>query len=149
VESLHTEEELYKAESERPIGDDEEPFNVDIPLPPSTKVLSLSLSLSPMFHFEMMRLTSNCPDEMMQALTRLSRSRSMYLCTYNAAQPSFVPLRKPKYFNRVIMGIDWNKYNQTHYDEDNPPPKVVFGYRFNIFYPDLIDKVPPRIWIRF
>lgn len=49
--------------------------------------------------------------------------------------------RKPKYFNRVQMGYEWNKYNQTHYDHDNPPPKVVQGYKFNIFYPDLIDKV--------
>ncbi|KAK0453815.1 mid region of cactin-domain-containing protein [Armillaria borealis] len=45
--------------------------------------------------------------------------------------------RKPRYFNR---------YNQTHYDTDNPPPKVVQATRcfrlvfFNIFYPDLIDK---------
>lgn len=23
---------------------------------------------------------------------------------------------------------------------DNPPPKIVQGYKFNIFYPDLIDK---------
>jgi hypothetical protein len=48
--------------------------------------------------------------------------------------------RKPRYFNRVQMGYEWNKYNQTHYDHDHPPPKVVHGYRFNIFYPDLIDK---------
>ncbi|ROV94826.1 hypothetical protein VPNG_09315 [Cytospora leucostoma] len=48
--------------------------------------------------------------------------------------------RKPQYFNRVQMGYEWNKYNQTHYDHDNPPPKVVQGYKFNIFYPDLIDK---------
>jgi Conserved mid region of cactin/Cactus-binding C-terminus of cactin protein len=48
--------------------------------------------------------------------------------------------RKPKYFNRVQMGYEWNKYNQTHYDHDNPPPKVVQGYKFHIFYPDLIDK---------
>lgn len=48
--------------------------------------------------------------------------------------------RKPRYFNRVQMGYEWNKYNQTHYDHDNPPPKVVQGYKFNIFYPDLIDK---------
>ncbi|KAK4143968.1 mid region of cactin-domain-containing protein [Dichotomopilus funicola] len=48
--------------------------------------------------------------------------------------------RKPRYFNRVQMGYEWNKYNQTHYDHDNPPPKVVQGYRFNIFYPDLLDK---------
>jgi len=47
--------------------------------------------------------------------------------------------RKPRYFNRVQMGYEWNKYNQTHYDHDNPPPKVVQGYKFHIFYPDLID----------
>ncbi|XP_050227716.1 splicing factor Cactin-like isoform X2 [Mercurialis annua] len=49
--------------------------------------------------------------------------------------------RKPKYFNRVHTGYEWNKYNQTHYDHDNPPPKTVQGYKFNIFYPDLVDKV--------
>ena len=49
--------------------------------------------------------------------------------------------RKPRYFNRVQMGYEWNKYNQTHYDHENPPPKVVQGYKFNVFYPDLIDKV--------
>lgn len=51
--------------------------------------------------------------------------------------------RKPKYFNRVHTGYEWNKYNQTHYDHDNPPPKVVQGYKFNIFYPDLMDKKEP------
>jgi hypothetical protein len=45
-----------------------------------------------------------------------------------------------RYFNRVHTGFEWNKYNQTHYDFDNPPPKIVQGYKFNIFYPDLIDK---------
>jgi hypothetical protein len=56
--------------------------------------------------------------------------------------------RKPRYFNRVHTGFEWNKYNQTHYDLDNPPPKVVQGYKFNIFYPDLIDKsVTPRYTI--
>lgn len=48
--------------------------------------------------------------------------------------------RKPRFFNRVHTGYEWNKYNQTHYDHDNPPPKIVQGYKFNIFYPDLIDK---------
>ncbi|PHH67360.1 hypothetical protein CDD81_127 [Ophiocordyceps australis] len=48
--------------------------------------------------------------------------------------------RKPRYFNRVQMGYEWNKYNQTHYDHSNPPPRVVQGYKFNIFYPDLIDN---------
>jgi len=48
--------------------------------------------------------------------------------------------RKPQYFNRVLLGYEWNKYNQTHYDADNPPPRVVQGYKFNVFYPDLVDK---------
>ena len=29
---------------------------------------------------------------------------------------------------------------QAHYDHDNPPPKTVQGYKFNVFYPDLIDR---------
>lgn len=48
--------------------------------------------------------------------------------------------RKPRYFNRVKTGYDWNKYNQMHYDHDNPPPKTVQGYKFNVFYPDLVDR---------
>ena len=48
--------------------------------------------------------------------------------------------RQPKFFNKVHTGYDWNKYNRAHYDQDNPPPKVVQGYKFNVFYPDLIDK---------
>jgi len=56
--------------------------------------------------------------------------------------------RKPKYFNRVHTGYEWNKYNQVHYDMDNPPPKTIQGYKFNIFYPDLIDKSkPPQYFI--
>lgn len=56
--------------------------------------------------------------------------------------------RKPRYFNRVQAGYEWNKYNQTHYDHDNPPPKAVQGYQFNIFYPDLIDKASsPRYFV--
>ncbi|KAK5122895.1 hypothetical protein LTR85_003460 [Meristemomyces frigidus] len=47
--------------------------------------------------------------------------------------------RKPRYFARVVTGYEWNKYNQTHYDHDNPPPKVVQGYKFTVFYPDLVD----------
>eukprot|EP00547_Thalassionema_nitzschioides_P000114 CAMPEP_0194212902 /NCGR_PEP_ID=MMETSP0156-20130528/13070_1 /TAXON_ID=33649 /ORGANISM="Thalassionema nitzschioides, Strain L26-B" /LENGTH=577 /DNA_ID=CAMNT_0038940803 /DNA_START=39 /DNA_END=1769 /DNA_ORIENTATION=- len=56
-----------------------------------------------------------------------------------AWQDKFRP-RKPRYFHRVKSGYDWNSYNRTHYDHDNPPPKTVQGYRFNVFYPDLIDK---------
>eukprot|EP01117_Protostelium_nocturnum_P012870 TRINITY_DN4765_c0_g3_i2.p1 TRINITY_DN4765_c0_g3~~TRINITY_DN4765_c0_g3_i2.p1 ORF type:complete len:465 (+),score=205.70 TRINITY_DN4765_c0_g3_i2:311-1705(+) len=56
--------------------------------------------------------------------------------------------RRPKYFNRVHTGYEWNKYNQTHYDQDNPPPKVVQGYKFNIFYPNLIDpSKTPRYFL--
>lgn len=47
---------------------------------------------------------------------------------------------KPQYHNRAVMGIEWNRYNQAHYTIENPPPKVVQGYRFNIFYPDLINS---------
>jgi hypothetical protein len=55
--------------------------------------------------------------------------------------------QKPKYFNRIQTGFEWHKYNKTHYDDENPPPKMVLGYRFNIFYPDLIDvtKTPSFI----
>lgn len=58
--------------------------------------------------------------------------------------------RKPRYFNRVHTGYEWNKYNQTHYEyvlfsfftpvvlyffsTDNPPPKVVQGYKVCIAY---------------
>ena len=47
---------------------------------------------------------------------------------------------KPRYANRVTYGYEWNKFNQVHYTQDNPPPKVIQGYKFNIFYPYLIDK---------
>ncbi|KAG6878249.1 hypothetical protein C0993_010021 [Termitomyces sp. T159_Od127] len=33
-----------------------------------------------------------------------------------------------------------DKYRPRKPSTDNPPPKVVQGYKFNIFYPDLIDK---------
>lgn len=48
--------------------------------------------------------------------------------------------RKPRYFNRVKTGWDRTKYNLSHYDHDNPPPKMIQGYKFTLFYPDLIDK---------
>ncbi|TQD84053.1 hypothetical protein C1H46_030375 [Malus baccata] len=38
------------------------------------------------------------------------------------------------------MGSEVNLDSQTHYDHDNPPPKIVQGYKLNIFYPDLVDK---------
>ena len=48
---------------------------------------------------------------------------------------------KPRYWNRVRTGYDWNKYNRAHFDRDNPPPKTVMGYKFNIMYPGL-KKTP-------
>jgi hypothetical protein len=49
--------------------------------------------------------------------------------------------KKPQYFNRIVTGYEWNRYNKTHYDVvKNPPPKVVNGYKFSIFYPDLIGS---------
>ncbi|KAJ3449644.1 cactin [Anaeramoeba flamelloides] len=48
--------------------------------------------------------------------------------------------RKPKFYNRVKLGFNWNRYNRVHYSKENPPPKTVKGYKFNIFYPDLIEK---------
>lgn len=54
--------------------------------------------------------------------------------------------RKPRYFNRVYAGYNWTKYNRTHYDHDNPPPKTVQGYKFNLFYPDLIDPTKTPIF---
>lgn len=36
--------------------------------------------------------------------------------------------------------LEWNKYNQTHCDFDNLPSKILQGYKFNIFYFDLMHK---------
>lgn len=60
--------------------------------------------------------------------------------------------RKPRYFNRVHTGYEWNKYNQTHYEYvassllivlaltlpqhgQPPPPKVVQGYKVRSLSP--------------
>ena len=55
--------------------------------------------------------------------------------------------RRPRYFNRVRTGFEWNRYNQTHYDRDNPPPKVVQGYKFTLFFPDLVDPTSTPQWV--
>jgi hypothetical protein len=62
-------------------------------------------------------------------------------------QGKYTP-RKPRFYNRVKSGYYWNRYNKTHYDYDNPPPKLVQGYRFTLFYPDLIDNtVTPKYFL--
>ena len=56
---------------------------------------------------------------------------------------------KPRYANKKILGFDWNKHNQAHYDNINLPPKTVSGYRFNIFYPNLVDKTKtPKFYLQ-
>lgn len=64
-----------------------------------------------------------------------NRIKPVDLLSYNENE-----LRKPKYVHQVHTGYEWNKYNRIHYDHDHPPPKMVQGYKFDIFYPDLIDK---------
>ncbi len=49
-------------------------------------------------------------------------------------------LRKPRYFNVRRTGFEWNKFNQNHFKDAKTPPKIITGYKFNIFYPDLLDK---------
>lgn len=89
---------------------------------------------------------STAPDARMLAIARqgMERDESMFsveeqLETQKHLWSDKYRPRKPTYLNRVQTGFDWNKYNQTHYDQDNPPPKIVQGYKFNIFYPDLLD----------
>lgn len=53
--------------------------------------------------------------------------------------------RKPLFHNIVHHGVIWTKYAQAHYDEKNPPPKQVFGFKFNIVYCDLANPtVAPK-----
>lgn len=52
---------------------------------------------------------------------------------------------KPKYVVRVHCGYEWNKYNRVHYDHDHPPTKTVQGYKFDIYYPELVGKAPQYI----
>ena len=47
-------------------------------------------------------------------------------------QPTLV---KPRFITRTETGYVWNQYNKAHYSKENPPPKMVQGYRFVVFYP--------------
>ncbi|KAK1390068.1 hypothetical protein POM88_018246 [Heracleum sosnowskyi] len=51
--------------------------------------------------------------------------------------------RKPKYFNRVHTEYEWKIYSHMHYEYDNPPSKIVKGYKFSLLYLDLIDSEAP------
>lgn len=54
----------------------------------------------------------------------------------------FRPLR-PQFFNRVKLGYEWNAINRSKYTKKDPPPRSVFGYRFNIFFPFKTSEDPP------
>ncbi|GIX64841.1 cactin, domain protein [Babesia caballi] len=53
---------------------------------------------------------------------------------------------KPRFAARVTMNYDWNKYNLSHYDMDNPPPKSVQGFKFSVFYTNLEDPRSTPQW---
>lgn len=87
-----------------------------------------------------------------ELLSGMGEGESGFGVQINVAQDSYswqdkYRPRKPRFFNRVKTGFEWNKYNQTHYDHENPPPKHVMGYKFNIFYPDLIDSSKTPFYI--
>ncbi|KAI3645338.1 hypothetical protein MP228_011502 [Amoeboaphelidium protococcarum] len=46
----------------------------------------------------------------------------------------------PEYYCKAVTGYVWTSYNRAKYSFDNPPPKLIQGYKFNIFFPDLIGS---------
>lgn len=109
-----TEQEMLAMEQARGLDENEELFNQDYPLA--------------------LLKRNNAP----APLPSMANIAALMSGASSASSDKYKP-RKPKYYNRVKSGYEWNKYNQTHYDQDNPPPKVIQGYQFNIFYPDLIE----------
>ena len=62
-----------------------------------------------------------------EAEKELDEEEELFNMEENIAQPTsynwedkYRP-RKPRYFNRVHTGYEWNKYNQTHYEYVLPP----------------------------
>ncbi len=100
------EQEMLAMEQARGLDENEELFNQDYPLA------------------QLKRNNS-------EALPSMANIAAMMSGASSASADKYKP-RKPKYYNRVKSGYEWNKYNQTHYDQDNPPPKVIQGYQFNV-----------------
>lgn len=49
--------------------------------------------------------------------------------------------RKPLFLNLISFGMDWKKFNHGSDDPNAPPPlKYIQGYKFHIFYPELVDS---------
>ncbi|KAA0176489.1 hypothetical protein FNF27_02185 [Cafeteria roenbergensis] len=69
--------------------------------------------------------------------------RSMLTPEEQAAFADRFRPRRPRYITRVRSGYHWNSHNKAYYDRDNPPPKMVQGYKFDVFYPDLLDPSKP------
>ncbi len=103
---LMTEDEMYRQEAEKAMEESEEQFDVELPV--ENKVCKRG------------------------SLNMAIRADILSIKVYSW-HDKFRP-RKPRFFNRVHTGYEWNKYNQTHYDHDNPPPKVVQGYKFNVSF---------------
>jgi len=91
-----------------------------------------------------------------EAMVRRERERGMEsdeelfateVPTTEAPTTALSEPRKPRYLNKIKTGFEWNKYNQTHYSTDEPPPRTVQGYKFNIFYPDLLDPSKPPSYV--
>jgi len=124
-----TEDEMWALEHAKGCEENEEVFNQDYPLPPKPEQPASMASIRAALQADHTQTASFSASSAASSSTNAP-----------AISPLGLVLRKPRYFNRVRSGYEWNKYNQTHYDIENPPPKVVQGYKFNIFYPDLIDK---------
>jgi hypothetical protein len=124
-----SDEDWFQREVARGLDENEEAFNQEVSLP--------ARSGSQHRH----RQHQHNDDDSSDASSLMSGPSSEWPEKYRP--------RKPRYFNRVKTGYEWNKYNQTHYDSDTPPPKIVQGYKFTLFYPDLIDKTQtPRFTIQ-
>eukprot|EP00792_Barthelona_sp_PAP020_P008068 TRINITY_DN3193_c4_g4_i1.p1 TRINITY_DN3193_c4_g4~~TRINITY_DN3193_c4_g4_i1.p1 ORF type:complete len:257 (+),score=64.08 TRINITY_DN3193_c4_g4_i1:43-771(+) len=57
--------------------------------------------------------------------------------------------KMPQMSNFVVIGYEWHDYNLKHYNKNNPPPNVVYGFRFNIHYLGYDNtKNPPEFYLQ-
>merc|ERR1719194_86385 len=153
-EEVLAEEEEEKAPAPSEPEEDEGPGTGPGPSPAPSEEYgdgSMSPVLNPLHRFK----DEVIIDEVDEAAERL-RIRASLIAQYRGEDDDFAKEKAKGFANdEGVLGetdevslkkkYEWNKYNQTHYDRETPPPKFVQGYKFNIFYPDLIDKSkPPR-----
>ena len=123
-------------EASKPLDEDEEIFTDEVQVESKVYVPPLVSRATPLSTNQQLLIMVpflDCALHCGGPLFSLSPPSYSYHCT---PQPyswfdKYRP-RKPRYFNRIHTGYDWNKYNSTHYDHDNPPPKTVQGYKFNV-----------------